>query len=163
MDASPVHTTKDAHHKSYTTLLPNTDIYVMNKSANKCTSGILGRPKNNVLVYNLYFFPAKKEEKTKKCQRDLKNSQIWGKTNFLDSEFLLLYWAPRKWSKWVKPNNTGQKLAKRGLTNNTGRKWIKLIYTKWKEVNLLLLGGYLIKSIVLLKKSYWAEKFHKVI
>ena len=36
MDASPVHTTKDAH----TTALPNTGIYDMNASTNKCSSGV---------------------------------------------------------------------------------------------------------------------------
>ena len=30
--ASPVHTTKDAHYKGYTTLLPNISIYDMNAS-----------------------------------------------------------------------------------------------------------------------------------
>ena len=47
MDASvalPVHTTKDAHYKDHTTL-PNTAIYGMNASTNKCTSGVYGRPK----------------------------------------------------------------------------------------------------------------------
>ena len=38
MDASPVHTTKDTRHKGYTTALPNTGIYDMNASTNKCTS-----------------------------------------------------------------------------------------------------------------------------
>ena len=43
--ASPVHTTKDAHYKDHTILLPNTAIYGMNASTNKCTSGVYGRPK----------------------------------------------------------------------------------------------------------------------
>ena len=44
MDAavtSPVHTTKGANYKSYTTALPNTGIYDMNASTNKCTSGMV--------------------------------------------------------------------------------------------------------------------------
>ena len=41
MEASPVHTTKDAHHKCYTTALPNTGIYDMNVSTNKYTSGMV--------------------------------------------------------------------------------------------------------------------------
>ena len=43
MDASvtsPVHTTKDAHYKSYTTALPNTGIYDMKIRTNKWTSGV---------------------------------------------------------------------------------------------------------------------------
>ena len=48
MDASvtsPVHTTKDAHYKGYTTLLPNISIYNINASTNKCASGVKGWPK----------------------------------------------------------------------------------------------------------------------
>ena len=48
MDASvtsPVHTTKDAHYKDHTSALPNIGIYDINASANKCTSGVMGRPK----------------------------------------------------------------------------------------------------------------------
>ena len=43
MDAlvnSPVHTTKGPALKSYTTALPNTGIYDINASTNKCTSGV---------------------------------------------------------------------------------------------------------------------------
>ena len=50
------------HDKCYTTLLPNTGIYDINASTNKCTSGVQGRSKNNVPEYNHYYFPAKKEE-----------------------------------------------------------------------------------------------------
>ena len=73
MDASvtsPVHTTKDAHYKDHTILLPNTAIYGMNASTNKCTSGVYGRPNNNVLVYTLYYFPAKKGGRKQKKAKE---------------------------------------------------------------------------------------------
>ena len=53
---------REAHGKGYTTALPNTGIYDINASTNKCTSGVQGRSKNNVPEYNHYYFPAKKEE-----------------------------------------------------------------------------------------------------
>ena len=52
--ASPVHTTKDAHYKDHTILLPNTAIYGMNASTNKCTSGVYGRPKTIFDGYYLF-------------------------------------------------------------------------------------------------------------
>ena len=67
-DASPVHTIKDARNKDHTTAPPNTGIYSINESTNKCTSGVKGRPKSNVLVYNLYCFPTKNGGgNTEKC------------------------------------------------------------------------------------------------
>ena len=58
--ASPVHTTKgDAHYKGYTTALPNTGIYDMKISTNKCTSGMVqGRPKT-MYKCTRSIFPAK--------------------------------------------------------------------------------------------------------
>ena len=62
------------------------------------------------VVYTLYYFPAKKGEKTEKCQRGLKTAS---KTSCLVSEFF--YYTGQKCSKWVKPNNTGQKIGKKGF------------------------------------------------
>ena len=94
------------------------------------------------------FFPPKKGEKTEKCQRGLKTAS---KTSCLVSEFFIIL--GRNVVNGSNPIILVKKLAKMGLTNNTGRKWLKLIYTKRKENNLLILGGNLTKSIVLCKKN----------
>ena len=82
-----------------------------------------------------------------------KNSQIFGKTIFLDAEFFIMILGGNG-VNGSNPIILVKKLAKRGLTNNTGRNWLKLIDTKGKENNLLILGGNLTKSIVLMKKLY---------
>ena len=69
MDASvtsPVHTTKDAHYKGYTTLLPNIGIYDMYASTNKCASGVRGATKKQCSSVHPQFFPPKKGEKNRK-------------------------------------------------------------------------------------------------
>ena len=77
--ASPVHTTMGRTTKSYTTSLPNTDIYDMNKSTNKCTSvEVQGRPKT-MYQCTLSIFPAKKVEKTEKKPKRPENSQYMTK------------------------------------------------------------------------------------
>ena len=62
--ASPVHTTKDAHNKDYTTALPNTGIYDMNASTNKYTIvGWFWGDRKQFYSVHSPFFPPKKVEK----------------------------------------------------------------------------------------------------
>ena len=106
------------HNKDYTTLLPNIGFYDINTSTNKCTSGAKGRPKTTYyVVYTLHFSRQKKGEKTEKCQRGLKTAS---KTSCLDSGFFIIL--GRNVVNGSNPIILVKKLAKRGLTNNTGRK-----------------------------------------
>ena len=73
--ASPVHSTKDAYYKGYTTLLPNTGIYNMNVSTNKCTSGVRGRPRNNIKVYTVIHFSRQNLGENRKEPKWPENSQ----------------------------------------------------------------------------------------
>ena len=66
--ASPVHTTKDAHYKGYTTLLPNICIYDMNASTNKCTSGYRGDQKQLTSVHSLLLSRQKGGDKQKSAK-----------------------------------------------------------------------------------------------
>ena len=69
MDASvtsPVHTTKVAHYKGYTTALPNTGIYDINASTNKCTSMVWERPKTMFKCTLSCTFPPKNGGKNRK-------------------------------------------------------------------------------------------------
>ena len=59
------------------------------------------------------FFPPKKGEKTEKCQRGLKTAKYLAKLVTQIQNFI--YFTGLKWSKWVKPNNIGQKSGKKGF------------------------------------------------
>ena len=61
--ASPVHTTKDAHHKVYTYQLPNIGTYDLNESTNKRTSGVRGDRKQCASVHSSLFSRQKGGEK----------------------------------------------------------------------------------------------------
>ena len=91
MDASvtsPVHTTKDAHYKGYTTLLPNICIYDMNASTNKCTCGVQGRPKTMYQCTLSTTFPPKKGEINRKKPNRTENHQYLPKLVLQNSEFV---------------------------------------------------------------------------
>ena len=90
------------HNKDYTTLLPNIGFYDIQTSV---VVGQSGYRKQRTSAHSI--FPAKKRgEETEKYQRGLKTAS-------LVSEFF--YYTGQKCSKWVKPNNTGQKIGKKGF------------------------------------------------
>ena len=101
--------------KNYTTALPNTDIYDMNKSTNKCTSVVVqGRPKT-MYQYTLSIFPAKKGKKTEKCQRGQKTANICQDLLFRCRIcFLLIH------------NSQLCRVIELGKSNYTGREWGKM-------------------------------------
>ena len=82
--ASPVHTTKDAHYKDHTIQLPNTAIFGMNASTNKCTSVVQGRPKTIDKSTLSTTFPAKNGEINSKEPNRPENHQ------YLNSEFIYI-------------------------------------------------------------------------
>ena len=64
------------HHKGYTTALPNTVLYDINESTNKCTSGVRGARKQCTNVHSLLFSREKWWRKTGKSQSGLKTANI---------------------------------------------------------------------------------------
>ena len=106
LQSSPVHTIKDARNKDHTTAPPNTGIYSINESTNKCTSGVTGRPKCNVLVYNLYCFPAKNGGGNTEVlyylvfavrnRAKIKETIVYNRS----SEWVILYSRTPNWPKW---------------------------------------------------------------
>ena len=75
--ASPVHSTKDTHHKCYTTALPNIGIYDTIASTNNVLVGNNRGDLKQCSSVHSPFFPPKKGEKTEKCQRGLKTANIF--------------------------------------------------------------------------------------